>query len=144
MKIIQHVKEWTKYKWPTIAAQEPRFFPLATAYACFICRTVQDGAPRGVCVRCGSDSVRPVDALVDLALSEIERMQQKIHAQRDAQNREKVARGVALHAAIEAAKAKKYEAAEEALKKNQAQVARSLAHRPDQEPQSLTEFRVKD
>jgi hypothetical protein len=120
MKIIEYVKEWTRHEWPTIEARQPRFFPLATAYVCPSCRTVQDGAPRGACVRCGSKNLRSVDVLLNGSSS-------------------------TLHARINKAReAKRKAAAEEALKKNQAQVARSLVHRPDQEPQILTEFRIKD
>lgn len=119
MKILQYVRAWTRYEWPTIEARQPRCFPLATAYACPACRTVQDGAPHGCCVRCGSTNLRSVALLLDWSSSAIyQRMEQAREAKRKA-------------------------VAEAALKSNQARVRASLAHRPDQDPQSLTEFREK-
>ena len=44
--------------------------PLRTAYLCAECRQIMDGAPSGVCRRCGSSAVRSV---AELLLSATER-----------------------------------------------------------------------
>ena len=121
MNIIKQITRWHKFELPPIKPKHS--LPLATAYACMDCRTVQDGAAHGHCYTCGSGNVRSIDDAFDWISNEI-------------------------HLRLEAAKEKKRQQQEEAervLRVNQARVDQFLAKsKLDQSPQSLTEFRVKD
>ena len=116
MTILKRIISWRQFTLPPL--QEPRFFPLATAYACRSCRSIQKSAPRGVCQRCGSGNIFSVDH----ALNWIDKQ---------------------LHIRLEEAKEKKRKTqAEATLAKNQARVNAWLdAQGLDQSPQVLTEFR---
>lgn len=119
MSIVKNLQSWIKHEWPKVEVKPVAFFPLATAYSCPACRMIQDGAPHGRCERCGSQHLISVDRLLVWSSS-------------------------SLHKQMEQAReAKRKAEAEEALKINQARATPSLAHRPDQEPQTLTEFRSK-
>jgi hypothetical protein len=120
--ILKQIARWRKFELPKLT--QPESIPLATAYACMSCRTIQSGATHGHCYACGSGNVRSVDDAFDWITNEIHRR---------------------LEEAKERKRQQKQESDKSAHRQNVDRVSRVLADwNLDQSPQSLTEFRIKD
>jgi hypothetical protein len=121
MNILKQITRWRKFELPPIETKQS--IPLATAYACMSCRTIQSGAAHGHCYSCGSSNIRSVSDAFGWLPNKINQQLEESKAK----------------------KRQKQESDEEARIRNVARVNQFLAkHGLDQSPQSLTEFRVKD